>query len=186
MDEIKILILIQFIKLIKGFITEERFLMKKKIIASLLVSMSIIGFMPTCAQAVWKKDSYNNNVWVEANGIKQGWKQIDNFWYYLGADGVPITGWLKDGEDWYYMWSNGTMAYDTWMTNGGFWYYFDHNGKMVTDSVTVENKEYDFTKMAIILSKYVDGSAHIVNGVQAEENVQSVQNADSASGSNIK
>ena len=154
--------------------------MKKKIIASLLVSISIMGFMPTCAEAVWKKDSYNNNVWVEAGGTTQGWKQIDDYWYYLGADGIPITGWLKDGDNWYYMWSNGTMAYNTWMTNGGFWYYFDNNGKMVTDSVIVENKEYDFTKMAIILSKYIDGSKVVTNSsqdVQSSESVQSVSNS---------
>ena len=90
--------------------------MKKKIIASLLVSLSVVGILPVSAQAAWKKDAYNNNVWVEAGGIKQGWNFIDNFWYYLGADGVPVTGWLQDKGDWYYMWSNGTMAYNTWMT----------------------------------------------------------------------
>ena len=134
--------------------------MKKKIIASLLVSLSIVGILPVCAQATWKKDAYNNNVWVEAGGIKQGWNFIDNYWYYLGADGVPLTGWLQDKGDWYYMWSNGTMAYDTWMTNGGLWYYFDNNGRMVTDLVKVENTEYDFTNTGIILSKnigYNDG-----------------------------
>ncbi len=153
------------------------FFMKKKIIASLLVSLSIVALLPASAQAVWEKDKYSNNVWVEAGGVKQGWKLIDNYWYYLGADGIPITGWLKDGENWYYMWSNGTMAYNTWMTNGGFWYYFDNDGRMVTDSVTVENKEYDFTKMAIILSKYIDGSKSIVNTAQ-EESVQTDANTD--------
>ncbi|UZT05301.1 phage tail protein [Clostridium sp. LQ25] len=129
--------------------------MKKKIIASLLVSLSVVGILPVSAQAAWKKDAYNNNVWVEAGGIKQGWNFIDNFWYYLGADGVPVTGWLQDKGDWYYMWSNGTMAYNTWMTNGGLWYYFDENGKMVTDLVKVESREYDFTNTAIILSKNI-------------------------------
>ena len=169
------LIISQFRKLTEKLSTEEGFIMKKKIIASLLVSFSVIGVMPTCAQAAWKKDSYNNNVWVEDGGVKQGWKQIDNYWYYLGSDGIPVTGWLKDGDDWYYMWSNGTMAYDTWMTNGGFWYYFDHNGKMVTDSVTVENKEYDFTKTAIILSKYIDGSQEVTNGSEAVQASESTE-----------
>lgn len=155
--------------------------MKKKIIASLLVSLSIAGLLPVSAQAAWKKDKYNNNVWVEAGGIQQGWKFIDGFWYYLGADGIPVTGWLKDGENWYYMWSNGTMAYDTWMTNGGFWYFFDHHGKMVTDSVTVENKEYDFSKMAIILSKYIDGSIPVVSGVQAQD-LQAAQDTEVVNG----
>lgn len=129
--------------------------MKKKIIASLLVSLSVVGTLPVCAQAAWKKDAYNNNVWVEAGGTKQGWNFIDNSWYYLGVDGIPLTGWLQDKGDWYYMWSNGTMAYDTWMTNGGLWYYFDNNGRMVTDLVKVENTEYDFTNTGIILSKNI-------------------------------
>lgn len=150
--------------------------MNKKIIASILVSLSIIGVIPSSADAAWKKDTYNNNVWVEAGGVKEGWKYIGNFWYYLGADGVPITGWLKDGEDWYYMWSDGTMAYDTWMTNGGFWYYFDADGKMVTDSVKVDGKEYDFTETAIILQKNPSVSNESVS--ISSQSVQSQQETE--------
>ncbi|MGM9934735.1 MAG: phage tail protein [Clostridium sp.] len=160
--------------------------MNKKVIASLLVSLSIIGVLPGSADAAWKKDQYNNNVWVEAGGVKEGWKLIGNFWYYIGADGVPITGWLKDGEDWYYMWSDGTMAYNTWMTNGGFWYYFDADGKMVTDSVKVEDKEYDFTKTAIIVQKNPIGNNDYVSvtpqSIQVQDSIvtetENVQEAD--------
>ncbi|MGN0144209.1 MAG: N-acetylmuramoyl-L-alanine amidase family protein [Clostridium sp.] len=126
--------------------------MKKKIISSLIITLSLAGFSSIPVQAAWKTDSYNNKVWVEQGGIKQGWNYIDNFWYYLGADGVPITGWLMEGDDWYYMWSNGTMARNSWMTNGGFWYYFDNSGKMVTDYVNVGQRQYDFTNTAIIIS----------------------------------
>lgn len=153
--------------------------MNKKIIISLIVSFSIIGLLPVSAQAEWKKDAYNNNVWVEAGGIKQGWNYIDNYWYYLGADGIPITGWLKDGDNWYYMWSNGTMAYDTWMTNGGFWYYFDSNGKMVTDTakIKMEDRQYDFTQTAIIVPQYIDGSKSVSNNSQVMD-TQTLQKQD--------
>ena len=147
--------------------------MKKRIIASLLLSFSILSFSSVSAHAIWKKDAYNNRVWVEKDGIKQGWNYIDNYWYYLGADGIPITGWLKDGDSWYYMWSNGTMAYNSWMTNGGFWYYFDEDGKMVTDFVNVENREYDFTNAAIILSRDVDGTSQSDSQV-SEQSISNV------------
>lgn len=146
-------------------------IMKKKIIASLLLTLTLAGVSQVDAQAVWKTDSYNNKVWVEQGGTKPGWKYIDGYWYYLGMNGVPYTGWLEDGGNWYYMWSNGTMAYNSWMTNGGFWYYFDNSGKMVSDYVDVGVRGYDFTNPAMIIST-TSGSVTIANEDTAKKQEQ--------------
>lgn len=34
---------------------------------------------------------------------KEGWKKINEKWYYLNEDGSLVNGWKKSGSDWYYL-----------------------------------------------------------------------------------
>ena len=103
--------------------------------------------------------------------LRNGWYKLDEIWYYLQEDGVPMTGWQTiDGETYYFM-EDGAMASAKWistdgrdgtklwyyyLTDGteakgwekinGIWYYFDpDNGNvMVTGWKTIKEKEFYF------------------------------------------
>ena len=86
--------------------------------------------------------------------VKEGWKKIDDVWYYFDDVGVMQTGWVDENR--YYTNENGQMltgwqlldppedvSYDeddeeeydpfTQADNGGkYWYYFKSNGRKVT------------------------------------------------------
>ena len=144
--------------------------MIKKLIISSLVAISVIGIVPEAASATWKEDAYKNRSWVEKGVVAKGWKKIDGQWYNFGNNGKMKTGWMMDNGSWYYLWSNGMMASNSWLTNGGFWYYFDASGKMVEDSTVVENRKYDFTKPAIIVSQELATSAANTNTTNLNNN----------------
>ena len=137
--------------------------MIKKLIISSLVAVSVMGIVPVATSATWKEDKYKNRSWVEKSVVAKGWKQIDGQWYNFGNNGIMKTGWMMDNGSWYYLWSNGMMASNSWLTNGGFWYYFDASGKMVVDSTVVENRKYDFTEPAVIISQELANSASNTN-----------------------
>ena len=144
--------------------------MIKKLIISSLVAISVIGIVPEAASATWKEDAYKNRSWVEKGVVAKGWKKIDEQWYNFGNNGRMQTGWMMDNGSWYYLWSNGMMASNSWLTNGGFWYYFDASGKMVEDSTVVENRKYDFTEPAIIVSQELATSAANTNTTNSNNN----------------
>lgn len=54
----------------------------------------------------------------------------DEKWYYMGGDGVAITGWKQLNSSWYYFLSSGAMAADGWRTIEGTKYYFNEDGTM--------------------------------------------------------
>ncbi|SFD14552.1 cell wall-binding protein [Clostridium uliginosum] len=119
--------------------------MKKKIIATLLITLLVIGITPIGVSAEWKQNTDNSWSWSE-NGhhAYYGWEQIDGkwycfkdakmqtgwlnigYWYYLGSDGTMKTGWINDGGKDYYLKSDGTLATDT-VIDG---YYLDSKGVM--------------------------------------------------------
>ena len=144
--------------------------MIKKLIISSLVAISVVGIIPVAASATWKDDASKNRSWVEKGIVAKGWKKIDGEWYSFDNDGRMRTGWMMDNGSWYYLWSNGTMAYNSWLTNGNFWYYLDANGKMISDSVAIENRKYDFTETAIIVSQDVDTSVDKTNTITSNNN----------------
>lgn len=139
--------------------------MIRRVILSLLLAVSAIGTMSIGASAEWKQDKYQNWTWKEKGVEAKGWKQINGLWYNFGTDGIMKTDWMEDNGEWYYFWSDGSMAYDTWVWNGGFWYFFDENGKMVSDSAIVENRKYDFTAPAIIVSDELNSTSTTSSGV---------------------
>lgn len=80
----------------------------KKIIASFLVSISLLGIMPVVANAEWKS---NSTGWWYTNGNSwdTGWNYIDGNWYYFKYNGYMKTGWIKYDDTWYYLNSSGAL-----------------------------------------------------------------------------
>lgn len=77
--------------------------MKKKIIASLLATLFIGGFIAIPSNAEWKQ---NNVGWwyTEGHSWATGWRQINGKWYYFDKQGYMARNTLIDG---YYVNSNG-------------------------------------------------------------------------------
>ncbi len=63
---------------------------------------------------------------------KSGWQKVDNNWYYFGANGETVKGWLKDTDgNWYYLKDDGAMA-TGWIKDGKIWYFVKPSGAMTT------------------------------------------------------
>lgn len=75
-----------------------------KIIASSLITVSVLALNPIGASAQWKQDSKG---WWDSEGSSwsKGWKDINGKWYYFDYD----TGYMKHDEivEGYYVDSNG-------------------------------------------------------------------------------
>lgn len=71
----------------------------------------------------------NFKYYINADGtIIKGWKQINENWYHFSSNsGAADTGWLQDGSNWYYLNTDGTMAHDTYIGN----YQLGSNGAWV-------------------------------------------------------
>ncbi|AGF54931.1 hypothetical protein B0P06_000991 [Clostridium saccharoperbutylacetonicum] len=96
--------------------------MIKKLVCSVIATISIIMLIPIGASAEWKSD--NHGWWyTEGSSYITGWKQINNLWYYFGADGYMQKGWIKDGA---------------------WWYYLKDNGVMATGKISIKDKTYEF------------------------------------------
>ena len=111
-----------------------------------------------------KKAQYATNAWVLVGkdwyyylGEKMhtGWLQRGNTWYYMGTDGVMVTGtvtiqgkkhnfhtsgawlgevtqngWVQEGGKWYYYIEG--VKQTGWKQLGSVWYYFQADGRMHT------------------------------------------------------
>lgn len=139
--------------------------MKKKIIATLLTALTIVGAFPIGVSAEWRQNSDSSwswrdgyfdfyDGWKEIQGktyyfklgkMQTGWmKYVNSYWYYLGDDGARKTGWINDGGKSYYLKDDGVLATDV-VING---VYFDSNGTVFTNDkqkVLVDNKYVKIT-----------------------------------------
>ncbi len=112
--------------------------MIKKLIYSLLISVSIIAIMPIGVSAEWKENS--SGWWyTEGDAYCTGWKEIDGAWYYFGANGYMEKGWIKDGAWWYYLQDNGVMATNK-LTIKDETYEFDNNGRWLNNGLPAKVK----------------------------------------------
>lgn len=93
-------------KLQRGCIIMQKF---KRLLASLMMALSLLAITPVAAHAEWKSDS-------------TGW------WYTNGN--TWDTGWNYIDGNWYYFYSDGYMAHDEWIGN----YYLGSSGAWTTGS----------------------------------------------------
>lgn len=84
-------------------------MMKKKVLVSLAVGLSLLSATPVFA-GQWKQNStgywYQND---DGSNPAGSWKSIDGKWYYFKSDGYMNTGWIKVNGQWYYCESSGEM-----------------------------------------------------------------------------
>lgn len=80
----------------------------KKLVAFVLVAMTIATVSPVGASAAWKQNS--NGWWnTEGNSYSTGWKEIGGNWYYFYSDGYMAQNQYIGN---YYLGNNGA-----WTTN---------------------------------------------------------------------
>ena len=78
----------------------------------------------------WKKV---DNQWFYYDGgyLANGWRVVNGAWYYFAKHGIMQTGWQVVDEKWYYLNMNGAMQ-TGWQYVDGKWYYMDSSGAMQT------------------------------------------------------
>ncbi|MFT8347672.1 hypothetical protein [Clostridium saccharoperbutylacetonicum] len=94
--------------------------MKKRIIASMLTGLMIMGVAPIGASAEWKSDSKG---WWYSEGYSwaTGWKEVNGKFYYFNSDGYMAHDTTIDG---YQIGSDGArvekvyQAGEKWIVNG--------------------------------------------------------------------
>ncbi|OOM78352.1 autolysin [Clostridium puniceum] len=66
--------------------------------------------------------------WIYSlNGeLIEGWKLINNKWYFMNNNGIMQRGWVQTNRNWYYLLNNGEMATSTVTPDG---YKVDQSGK---------------------------------------------------------
>lgn len=104
----------------------------------------------------WIYDSWTG-CWLyrERDGwFAQGWKYIDNQWYFFDTNCRMATGWRNINGTWYYMSANGPMV-TGWKYIGGEWYYFNENRAMAVGWKYVVGKWH-----------YLDASGAMLTGWQ--------------------
>ena len=69
------------------------------------------------------------------------WKKVKGKWFYYGANGQKVTGWLTYQDHSYYLNKNGRMVTGWNKTNGG-WYYFAKSGEMKTGWIKLGTRKY--------------------------------------------
>lgn len=144
--------------------------MKRKIIASLLTVLLIIGVAPVGVSAEWRQNEDSSWSWIEnSSSYYEGWKQIDGKsyyfnnwkmqtgwahragytgWYYFGNDGAMQTGYINNGGKLYYLKDDGLLAQDT-VING---LYSDSDGvvqPIENHKVLVDNKYVKITYLGV-------------------------------------
>lgn len=77
--------------------------------------------------------------------------------YYIGKDGVKVTGWQKIKKKLYYFDKDGVMLKKKWMDEGDDRYYLGKNGAAVTGWQKIKKETYYFTSD----SKMATGDIHV-------------------------
>lgn len=109
--------------------------MKKRLLASVLASIFIIGATPIAASAEWKQNSNNQWNWLDSRNFKViSWTQINGSWYYFDNNGNMKTGWIEYAGQWYHTNGAGVMQ-KGWIEEEKTWHHLGDTGVMDTDKV---------------------------------------------------
>ena len=81
---------------------------------------------------------------------KEGWKKINEKWYYLNEDGSLVNEWKKSGSDWYYLNPNYGMAIGPTkvqddMCLGINVYYFEEDGRLTNRTGWINHINGEFS-----------------------------------------
>ncbi|EIF6296494.1 cell wall-binding protein [Clostridium perfringens] len=81
---------------------------------------------------------------------KEGWKKINENWYYLNEDGSLVNGWKNSGSDWYYlnyhhgMVSGPTKVIDNKKLDYDV-YYFEEDGRLTNRTGWINHINGEFS-----------------------------------------
>lgn len=100
------------------------------------------SFVVKNAVGAWEGDKFKkyDNSYVQSDFIESKANT-----YYLGKDGVKVTGWQKIKGKRYYFDENGAMLKNTWKKHGDDKYYLGKNGAAVTGWTKIKKATYYFT-----------------------------------------
>lgn len=111
------------------------------------------------------KNSDGNTLYYEQGKLMTNqFYTVNDKTYYLGPDGVRVTGWQTiNGKQYYF---NPDGLYQTgWQTVEGNTYYFDGNGIMLTNWQTLGGQSYYFDAQGVLQKnwKNIDGNMYYFN-----------------------
>lgn len=91
----------------------------------------------------WRTIAGNRYFYQNHQMQKSSWIFDGVNWFYLNADGNPVTGWQQLGGIWYYLDNFGIMQ-TGWQWLDGAWYYLDVSGAMLTGWQQIDGQVYYF------------------------------------------
>ncbi len=102
----------------------------------------------------WEGDKFKkyDNSYVQSDFVES---KADT--YYLGEDGVKVTGWQTIKKKLYYFDKDGIMLKKKWKNDGNDRYYLGKNGAAVTGWQKIKKETYYFTSDA----KMATGDIHV-------------------------
>lgn len=99
--------------------------------------------------------------YMENGKAVTGWKQVNNLWYFMDAQGMMQTGWLFQNNLWYYLKDSGAMAVN-WQNINGKWYWLNQDGVMRTGWKFINNLWYYMEDSGAML----ENTSRTINGVE--------------------
>lgn len=160
----------------------------KRIISSLLISVSVLALNPIGASAAWKQDSngwWYTDSWYGDSWVT-GWKEIDGKYYYfntngymahdtiidgytIGSDGVRVERTYQAGEKWIVngQWEFTINSVETTKYRNEFW---DKNPEQVVIvNYSYKNLGYSNSFMDLYFSNFtvVDEKGEVAEGYPA-------------------
>lgn len=94
------------------------------------------------------------------NGDYEGFKNINDTWFYLNRNGIVKNQWIKYKDSWYHLSENGVMN-KGWLQDNNKWYFLDDTGAMVNGWNKINNEWYYF---------YNDGSMAKSTNIEGYKN----------------
>ena len=96
---------------------------------SVYVPINIYNFLFNDQKTVgsfWVRNKDGQWIYSLNGELTNGWKLINNKWYFMNNNGVMQRGWIQTNGNWYYLLNNGEMALSTVTPDG---YKVDQSGK---------------------------------------------------------
>lgn len=136
--------------------------MKKRTgLATFLMMLALLVFLPVRADAAWKKNSAGSYSWYNSAGVKMSsqWfaeKQVGfvtsgNTTYCYKLNGNPYKGWLTVGGKKYYIAAKGKMLKSKWIISGNKKYFASKNGNVYTNCIVkIGSAKYGFNSNGIM------------------------------------
>lgn len=96
------------------------------------------------------------------NDISSRWITLNDKSYFIGADGIMVTGWQKINEKWYLFDLDGARIIG-WKYVNYKWYFMKEDGVMATGWILVNGKHYYLDQSGILLTSTTTPDGYSVN-----------------------